>query len=107
MPKMNKLSKYILNSAKKNIKLSDKLQKFEEKEKHTHKRPAAIMLEHAEQGVIYEAIKGNTAVGSLGGNSVRVKTEASGQKRKTKVINNRHEKRSKCSSFAVITPERL
>ena len=41
---MNKMYKYILNSAKKNRKLSDKLQKFEEKKKHTHKLPAAIML---------------------------------------------------------------
>ena len=44
----------ILNSAKKNRKVSDSLQKFEEKKKHTHKLPAALMCEHAEPGVIYE-----------------------------------------------------
>ncbi len=63
---MNKLYTYILNSAKKNRKVSDSLQKFEEKKKHTHKLPAALMLEHAEQGVVYDSIKGNTAVGNMG-----------------------------------------
>ena len=104
---MNKLYKYILNSAKKNRKFSDKLQKFEEKKKHTHKLPAAIMLEHVEQGVIYESIKGNTAVGSQGLTVPTSKRKLPVKKEKTTVIDNRHEKRSKCSSFVVITPERL
>ncbi len=78
--------KYILNSAKKNRKLSDKLQKFEEKKKHTHKLPAAIMLEHTEQGVMYESITGNTAVCSLGVTVSTSKRKLPVKKEKRKLV---------------------